>query len=293
MQKTVKTLPHCPERVQKSRNYRSALANAPYSFWMALFIVVPMIFVVYYAFTDTDGSFVWFYNFVDAWRFRQNFWRSFAFAIATTFFTLMIGYPFAYFMTKQGKYTQRMMMALVMLPMWMNFLIRTYAWRNILDREGLLNNFIALFGIESQQILGTPYAVILGMVYNFLPFMIIPLYTILSKIDKSVLEASSDLGANGWNKFRRIILPLSMPGIITGVTLVLVPALSTFYIAAELGNQRLNMAGDMIAHEMRSNRNYNLGAAMSLVLMVVIFACLMVMISLNHYFFKRKGVNVG
>jgi len=294
MSTRIRHLPRSEHRHRhKPRSAKNIIANVPYSLWMAIFIAVPMIFVVYYAFTDSYGNFAWFYNFVDAWRFRNNFWRSFAFAIATTFITLLIGYPFAYFMTKQSKYAQRMMMVLVMLPMWMNFLIRTYSWRNILALNGILNRFLGIFGVEPLFILGTPGAVILGMVYNFLPFMIIPLYTILSKIDKSVLEASSDLGASRWNTFRHVILPLSMPGIITGMTLVLVPAISTFYIAHELGQRRLNMAGDMIALEMRQNHNYNLGAAMSLVLMVVIFICLSLMTITNHYVFKRKGVIIS
>ena len=281
------------EKERKARNIKATLANAPYTTWMAIFIAIPMVFVVYYAFTDSNGNFAFVDNFIDAWRFRNNFWRSFSFAISTTFITLVIGYPFAYFMTKQRKYAQRMMMVLVMLPMWMNFLIRTYSWRNILELNGILNRFLELFGVGPLFILGTPGAVVLGMVYNFLPFMIIPLYTILSKLDKSVLEASSDLGASKWNTFRHVIFPLSMPGIITGATLVLVPALSTFYIAQELGNRRFDMAGDVIAREMRIHHNYNLGAAMALVLMLVIFVCLFLMTATNHYLFKRKGVIVS
>ncbi|MBQ7312374.1 MAG: ABC transporter permease, partial [Clostridia bacterium] len=171
---------------------------------------------------------------------------------------------------------QRIMMMLVMLPMWMNLLIRTYSWMNILERNGLINNFLALFGVEPLKMIGTPGAVIFGMIYNYIPYMILPIYTVMSKIDVSVLEAAEDLGSNGFSKLRRIILPMSMPGVVSGFTMVFVPSVSTFYISQKLGG-KIMLIGDAIEKQIQSLYNYNLGAALSLVLMVMILICMALM----------------
>jgi len=264
-------LPQNAERGQKTRNYASILTNAPYSIWMAAFIVVPMLFVGYYAFTDTEGSFS-ISNFAELSRFSQNFIRSLIFALSTTAITFVIAYPFAYFISRKGKLAQRIMIMMVLLPMWTNLLIRTQAWRSILASNGLLNNLLGMIGLGPLTILNTPTAVVIGLVYNYLPFMIIPLYTVMTRMDQSLLEAASDLGANGWKKFRHVIFPMTMPGVVAGVMMVFVPSLSTFYVARVLGGVGNLMIGDIIAFEMRNNFNYNLGATMSLVLMVIVFA---------------------
>ena len=190
--------------------------------------------------------------------------------------SLLVAYPFAYLMSRKKGSTQRIMMMLVMLPMWMNLLIRTYSWMNILERNGLINNFLGLLGVEPLKMIGTPGAVIFGMIYNYIPYMILPIYTVMSKIDVSVLEAAEDLGSNGFSKLRRIILPMSMPGVVSGFTMVFVPSVSTFYISQKLGG-KIMLIGDAIEKQIQSLYNYNLGAALSLVLMVMILICMALM----------------
>lgn len=262
-----------------SNSIGKKILNAPYILWSAIFIVVPLAVVVYYAFTNPDGAFT-LDNIVALGDYKETFLISIVFAAIATLICFIIAYPFAYFMSQMKANTQRMMMLLVMLPMWMNLLIRTYSWTNILDRTGLFNNLLGLFGVEPIKILGTPFAVIFGMVYNYLPYMILPIYTVMSKIDNSLLEVAGDLGANGRVKLRRVIFPLSMSGVISGITMVFVPSISTFYISQMLGNRHYYMIGDAIERQFRELNNYNLGASLSLVLMVLILLSMAVM---NHF----------
>lgn len=262
-----------------SNSIGKKILNAPYILWSAIFIVVPLAVVVYYAFTNPDGAFT-LDNIVALGDYKETFLISIVFAAIATLICFIIAYPFAYFMSQMRANTQRMMMLLVMLPMWMNLLIRTYSWTNILDRTGLFNNLLGLFGVEPIKILGTPFAVIFGMVYNYLPYMILPIYTVMSKIDNSLLEVAGDLGANGIVKLRRVIFPLSMSGVISGITMVFVPSISTFYISQMLGNRHYYMIGDAIERQFRELNNYNLGASLSLVLMVLILLSMAVM---NHF----------
>ncbi len=259
----------------KKRTLTQRLLGSPYILWAAIFIVVPLIIVIYYAFTDASGNFT-LDNIKQLKEYKDVFLISIYYSLIATAITLVISYPFAYLMSRKSENTQRIMMMLVMLPMWMNLLIRTYSWMNILEKNGIINNFLALFGIEPLKMIGTPGAVIFGMIYNYIPYMILPIYTVMAKIDPKILEAAEDLGSNGLSKLRRIILPLSMPGVVSGITMVFVPSVSTFYISQKLGG-KIILVGDAIEKQIQSLYNYNLGAALSLVLMVLIVISMAVM----------------
>ena len=251
---------------------------SPYVVWSVIFIIVPLLMVAYYSFTDASGNFT-FDNIakIVEYNYLKIFGISILYAFIATVITLLISYPLAYFMTKTKISTQGTLMLLVMLPMWMNLLIRTYSLSNILERNGIINTLLENIGLEKVQLINTPGAVILGMIYNFIPYMILPIYSILSKLDNRLLEASSDLGASGFTTLRRVILPLSMPGVVSGITMVFVPSVSTFYISQKLGGIHNELIGDVIEQQFKLNSNYNLGASLSLVLMVMIIISLAVM----------------
>lgn len=250
----------------------------PYVVWSAIFVIVPMLMVGYYSFTDESGSFT-LANITKVVEFNylKIFGVSILYALIATVICLLISYPLAYFMTKTKLSTQGTLLLLVMLPMWMNLLIRTYSLSNILERNGIINTMLEFLGLEKVQLINTPGAVILGMIYNFLPYMVLPIYSILSKLDTRLLEASSDLGANGITTLKRVIIPLSMPGVISGITMVFVPSVSTFYISQKLGGIHNELIGDVIEQQFKLNSNYNLGATLSLILMVMIIISLIVM----------------
>ena len=266
-----------------------SLLSIPYVIWMALFTVAPIVMVVIYAFSAAEGGFTM-DNFASMGTYAVVFTRSFKLALIATAFCVLIGYPVAYFMAKEGPGFQRTAMMLIMLPMWINFLLRTYAWMSILDNNGLLNTLfrniglIALynnvFGTEIQyfQMLNTQGAVVLGMVYNYLPFMILPIYSVIIKLDHSLLEAARDLGANSMGVFRKVIFPLSLPGVLSGITMVFVPSVSTFAISKMLGGGTEMMLGDLIEQQFLGGAyNPHLGAAISLVMMIVVVVCMAVM----------------
>ncbi len=262
--------------MKKRNSYGSIALNAPYTVWSVIFIVVPLFIVAYYAFTDKSGAFT-FDNILELGEYNDIFFISIWYSVLATVIALLISYPFAYFLSRQSEKSRRLQMMLVMLPMWMNLLIRTYSWMNILERNGLINNLLGMFGIEPIKMIGTPGAVIFGMVYNYLPYMILPIYTVMSKIEPSLLEAAEDLGCNGFNKLRRVIMPLSLPGVVSGITMVFVPSVSTFYISQKLGGGKIMLVGDAIERQMQSAYNYNLGASLSLVLMVMIIISMAIM----------------
>lgn len=254
--------------------------NAPYLLWAIVFIVVPLIFVAYYAFTTADGSFT-FSNIVTFFTHKQYmtvFWRSMLYALWATLICLLIAYPFSYCMSKVNMSAQRMLMLLVMLPMLMNLVVRTYSWQQILEKNGLINNLLESIGLEPIQFLGNAGVIIFGMVYNYLPFMILPIYSSISKVDKSLLEASNDLGCNVFGTIRRVILPLSLPGVLSGITMVFVPCVSTFYISRQFSDGNIKMIGDVIEDKFyrSSVPDYNIGATISLVLMLIILVSLAV-----------------
>lgn len=254
--------------------------NAPYLLWSVLFIIVPLVFVVYYAFTTADGQFTFqnITNFFTSSDYMYVFWMSMLYALIATAICLALSYPFAYCMSKTKASTQSMLMLLVMLPMLMNLVVRTYSWRQILERTGILNTFLESLGLPAVTFLGSAGTVIFGMVYNYLPFMILPIYSSISKVDRSLLEASSDLGCNVFGTIRRVILPMSVPGILSGITMVFVPCVSTFYISRIFSEGRIVMIGDIIEEKFyRSGApDYNIGATISLVLMLIIIISLAV-----------------
>lgn len=249
---------------------KSKLAALPYIIWTAAFTIIPLGMILFFALTTEEGRFT-LQNLSVIGQYFNIFLLSFKLAIVATVVCFLIGYPLAYILSRLKPVTQRTMIMLIMLPMWMNFLIRTYAWMTILENTGLLNRFFGLFGIGPFQMINTEGAVVLGMVYNFLPFMVLPLYTIMMKIEPSVIEAAQDLGANSLHVFGRVIFPLSLPGIISGVTMVFVPSVSTFIISKMLGGGSNMLIGDLIQEQfVGGSYNPRLGSAMSLVLMVVI-----------------------
>ena len=261
----------------------------PYVIWMALFVVAPIIMVVIYAFSSADGGFT-LSNFAKMGTYAVVFTRSFKLAIIATIICLAIGYPVSYIMSKEGPRFQRVAMVLIMLPMWMNFLLRTYSWMSILENNGLLNQLFqkiglislynSIFGTDLQffRMINTQGAVVLGMVYNYLPFMILPIYSVIVKLDNSLIEAARDLGANGVNVFRRVILPLSLPGVLSGITMVFVPSVSTFAISKMLGGGTELLLGDLIEQQFLGGAyNPQLGAAISLVMMIIVVICMAVM----------------
>ena len=267
------------------KNKRSLFA-IPYVIWMALFVVIPILIMVVYAFTTLEFG-ATLDNFARMGAYVSVFLRSFWLAILATLVCLLIGYPMSYWMAKEGPRFQRLAMALIMLPMWMNFLLRTYSWMSILENNGLLNQLfratglLNLLGVDHIQMIGTPGAVVLGMVYNYLPFMILPIYSVIVKLDRSLLEAARDLGADSVTVFLRVIFPLSLPGILSGVTMVFVPSVSTFAISRLLGGGTQMMLGDLIEQQFLGGAyNPHLGAAISMVMMVVVVVCMVVM---NHF----------
>ena len=313
------------------KNKRSLFA-VPYVIWMALFVVIPIVIMLVYSLTVTeitvDGEamrFSW-ENFTGMGVYASVFLRSFWLAVIATLVCLLIGYPVSYMMAREGAGFQRVAMALIMLPMWMNFLLRTYSWMSILENNGLLNQLFQSLGIIDLgnsfngwlngvcaainsgplrwinghianahlalnaarptdqtyfQMIRTPGAVVLGMVYNYLPFMILPIYSVLSKMDHSLVEAAQDLGANAAGVFRRVTLPLSLPGVLSGVTMVFVPSVSTFAISRLLGGGTSMMLGDLIENQFLGGAyNPHLGAAISMVMMVIVVVCMAVM---NHF----------
>lgn len=257
----------------KKSSFAQKIMNAPYIIWSVLFIIAPLIMVIYYAFTDAEGN-ATLNNIAQIGDYTATFVLSISYGAIATLICLVISYPFAYFLAQSKASFQRTAVMLVMLPMWMSFLIRTYSWITILGESGVINRFLGIFGIEPFHMLNTGGAVILGMVYNFLPYMILPLYTVMSKMDNSLVEAAQDLGCSKFHCLRRVIFPLSVPGIASGVTMVFVPSVSTFYITQKLGGGQITLIGDVIEGQFQTAYNYNLGAALSLVLMVMILICL-------------------
>jgi spermidine/putrescine transport system permease protein len=250
--------------------FKSKIPAMPYAVWVAVFIVIPLFLITYFAFTDRDGGFT-IMNISDVARFGPVFIRSVMFALIATAICLVLAYPLAFIMSRTAPIYQRLIMMVIMLPMWMNYLLRTYAWMALLENNGLINRLLGVFGLGPFQMINTGGAVVLGMVYNYLPFMILPLYSVMVKIDNSVLEAAQDLGAGFIGRLLRIILPMSKPGIMSGMTMVFVPSVSTFVISRMLGGGSNFLIGDLIEQQFLGNAyNPQLGSAIALVLMIFI-----------------------
>jgi spermidine/putrescine transport system permease protein len=266
--------------------------SLPYLVWMIIFIIVPTALVVIFAFTDKNGNFT-LQNIQAVGQYSNVFLRSIWLGAIATIICLLLGYPLAYIISKTNVRRQSVLIMLVMLPMWMNFLLRTYAWMTLLEDSGIINRVLNFFGLPSIHMINTRGAVVLGMVYNYIPYMILPLYSVLTKIDKRVIEAAQDLGANRRKVFLRVTLPLSMPGVISGVTMVFVPAVSTFIISKMLGGGSNLLIGDLIDMQfLGSAYNPNLGSAISLVLMVLILICMGIMNQFDENGATEGGVLV-
>ena len=273
----------------------------PYSFWAALFIVVPLIFVAYYAFTDNNFNFTLdnitrFFTATstvsdeqgtrEVYTYLVIFGRSLKLAAISTLICLLMGYPAAYIIARAPAKTQSIMITLIMIPMWMNFLIRTYAWMTILQDTGIFNGILGNLGLPLVHIIGTEAAVVIGMVYDYFPYMILPIYSIMAKMDTRLLEAASDLGCNRWGVLHRVIWPLSLPGVISGITMVLIPSISTFYISQKLGNGKFYLIGDAIESQYVAN-NLHFAAAIAFILMIILLAGMALM---QRYANKRTVV---
>ena len=252
---------------------KSLLLSTPYIAWMVIFTLIPLGVVAYYAFTDPNTGAFSMMNILELRNYLPVLWQSVLYSLISALICLVLGYPVAYFIAHQGEVVQKILYMLVMLPMCMSFLLRTLAWVGLLQDTGIINNLLGLVGIGPIRMIRTPGAVILGMVYNYLPYMILPLYAIIVKIDNRLIEAAEDLGCNGFHVFTKVVLPLSMPGILSGLTMVFVPAVSTFYISQKLGGTDTVLIGDVIERQFKQGNNANLGAALSLLLMILVFIC--------------------
>lgn len=270
------------------RSILHKLVLAPYSIWAALFILVPLAFVAYYAFTDSDFNFTFenisrFFTATsmisdgestrEVYTYLLIFARSLKLAVISTFICLLMGYPMAYIMSKASSRTQKVLVTLIMIPMWMNFLIRTYAWMTILQDTGILNGMLGFIGLGPVHIIGTESAVVIGMVYDYFPYMILPIYSVMAKMDVKLIEAARDLGCNGFGVLRRVVWPLSLPGVISGIIMVLIPSISTFYISQKLGNGKFYLIGDAIEGQYVAN-NLHFAAAIAFILMVILLVCM-------------------
>ena len=258
---------------------KSLLLSGPYILFMVIFTLIPLCVVLYYALTDVETGAFSLKNMQNLVLYLPAFGRSILYSFVSALICLLIGYPVAYYMASCKPTTQKFLYMLVMLPMCMSFLLRTLAWVGLLQDTGIINSFLANIGLPHApgepvlRLIRTPGAVILGMVYNYLPYMILPLYSIIVKIDHRLVEAAEDLGCNGIQVFGRVILPLSMPGILSGITMVFVPAVSTFYISNKLGSTETVLIGDIIERQFKQGDNANMGAALSLLLMLLVFVC--------------------
>ena len=251
----------------------SILLSTPYILWMLAFTLIPLGVVAYYALTDPATGAFTLSNVQNLSMYWGVLWESILYSLISAFICLLLGYPVAYYIAHRGVVAQKILYMLVMLPMCMSFLLRTLAWVGLLQDTGIINDFLEFIGIGRLQLIRTPGAVVLGMVYNYLPYMILPLYSTIVKIDRRLVEAAEDLGCNGMHVFGRVILPLSVPGILSGMTMVFVPAVSTFYISQKLGSTEIVLIGDIIERQFKQGDNANMGAALSLLLMVLVFVC--------------------
>ncbi len=252
------------------------IAAIPHIVWALIFIVGPLLFVLYFAFTDANGTFS-FSNIALLSSYSHIFLVSICFALVATAICLLIGYPLAFVMSRAKPSTQKLLLVLLMLPMWISLLIRTYSLMTLLDNGGLVNSLLGAMGFDPITMVGTGGAVILGMVYDFLPYMVLPIYTSMSKLDKRYLEAAADLGCNPFQTVFRVVLPLTVPGIISGITMVFVPSISTFYISQKLGGGNFDLLGDTIERQFKYPSTYHVGAAVSLVMMILILISVAVM----------------
>lgn len=278
--------------VREKASVMQRMLSAPYTVWAMLFILVPLVFIAYYAFTDDNFNFTFdnisrFFNAISEITAADGsvtkvrtyiliFRRSVRLAVISTLICFLLGYPIAYIISRMKPKTQKTMITVIMIPMWMNFLIRTYAWMTILQDTGILNTFLGRLGIGPFHIIGTQSAVVIGMVYDYLPYMILPVYSVMAKLDVKLVEAAYDLGCNSLGVLRRVIFPLTVPGVISGITMVLIPSVSTFYISQKLGSGKFFLIGDAIEGQYIAN-NLHFAAAIAFIMMIVLLAAMAVL----------------
>ena len=272
----------------KKRSFFEHIATAPYVFWASIFIIGPLLVVLYFAFTDLEGEFT-FENIFALSSYSHTFIMSLGFALIATVICLLIGYPLAYCMSRMSERARNILTVLLMLPMWISLLIRTYSLMALLDNGGLVSGFLTKLGFEKLTFIGTEGAVILGMIYDFLPYMVLPIFTSMNKLDVRYLEAAADLGCNNRKVLTRVIFPLTMPGVISGITMVFVPSISTFYISQKLGGGVFDLLGDTIERQFQNAVTYHTGAAISLVMMILILISLAIM---NKFSDSEEGIIV-
>ena len=268
-------------KMSKTDNKLGLKISSPYIIWSGLFIVIPLFLIIFFAFTKSDNGTYSFTlnNFKELMQpmYFRIFYRSIRLALMSTILCLLIGYPAAYIIAKSKASRQSVLLMLVIIPMWMNFLLRTYAWVAILGKNGLLNTFLGWFGIPHTSILYTNTAILLGMVYNFLPFMVLPIFNSLSKMDNDLINAARDLGANSFQVFTKVIFPLSLPGVVSGITMVFMPAVTTFAISRLLGGGKFMLIGDLIEQQFTVVGDWNFGSAVSIFMMIIILISMAVM----------------
>ena len=280
-------------KMNKTSNKLGLKISSPYILWSGLFIVIPLFLIIFFAFTNsTDSGYTFtlkhFEELMQPMYFRI-FFRSLKLALISTLLCLLIGYPTAYIISKTKASRQGTLLMLAIVPMWMNFLLRTYAWSAILGRNGVINTIITSLGFSPINILYTDTAVLLGMVYNFLPFMILPIYTILSKMDQDLINAARDLGANSTQVFTKVIFPLSMPGVVSGITMVFMPAVSTFVISKLLGGGQFMLIGNLIEQQFMSVGDWHFGSAISIFMMIVILISMAILNKFSDESDKEGG----
>ena len=252
--------------------HRKLLAG-PYLFWAVSFVIIPLLMIVYYGLTDKEGRFT--FSNLGMMTSQENLKAlglALLLSLISTLICLVLAYPLAMILSEKNMNQTSFIVLIFILPMWMNFLLRTLAWQTLLEKNGVINNILHFLHLPEQSLINTPGAIVLGMVYNFLPFMILPIYNVLAKIDRDVLYAARDLGANNLQTFFKIILPLSVPGVISGITMVFVPALTTFVISDLLGGSKILLIGNVIEQEFKQGSNWHTGSGLSLVLMIFIIA---------------------
>ena len=264
----------------------------PYILWITVMIVAPMLLIVLYAFTESGNEVLTFRftldnfaRFVTDSVFLAVLWRSLVIAVITTVICVLLGYPIAYVIAQMGERANTVLILLITMPTWVNMLVRTYAWMGILQDEGVLNRVLAVFGVDPVPMIHTSFAVILGMVYNFIPFMILQIHTSLDKMDKNLLNAAADLGADKVQTFLRVTLPLSLPGVVSGITLVFLPAVSSFFIPKLLGGGQYVLVGNVIESQFLTSGDWNFGSAISMIMAIIIM--------LSMYFTRKIDVSVA
>ena len=271
----------------KTKN--KALLSVPFLVWTAAFIVIPLFMVIYYGFTGEDGTFT-LENVkrILAPHYMKSLWLALLLSLVSTVACLIMSYPLAMILSKLKGNQSQLIVLIFIIPMWMNFLLRTMAWQTLLEKNGVINTVLHVLHLPSLKIINTPYAIVLGMIYNFLPFMLLPIYNSLIKVDIDVIQAAEDLGANKFQTFTRVIFPLTLPGVISGITMVFVPAMTTFVLSDLLGGSKILLIGNVIEQQFKQVNNWHMGSGLSLVLMIFIAISMAIM---NKYDKEGKGAS--